>query len=171
MKSFSLIYLVFALIALQSCKTKTVAQKTSLSSKEPTTEINAKAEKEKDNSPTLDDLELLGKGLLLTSVSNDPTYGYSKDNPVKVGSKKKENMAAGEYKFMNSLTGPNGEEISFRRLGSCCAFKTPNGFMGDGGLLDKFELTYKGLKEPIVLYLNMYDPGAVKAPKGLGYKK
>jgi hypothetical protein len=167
MKNFTLIYVSIALLALQGCKAKTATQSTAM----PSTETTAKVEKEKDNAPTLDDLELLGKGLLLTSISTDPTYGYTKDNPVKVGRKKKQSMSMGEYQFMNSLTGPNGEEISFKRLGSCCPFSTPNGIIDNSGLLDRFELTYKVLKEPIVLYLNMYDPGVVKAPKGLGYKK
>lgn len=130
----------------------------------------SKKSKPSETGQTADNLERLGKAFLLTAVSDDATYGYTEKNPIKVGTEKGEVKASGEYLFMNALTGPNGEDITFRRLGSCCSFKSPHGFLGSG-LLDRFEVKYEGLKEPIILYLNMYDPGVVKAPKGFGFRK
>ena len=130
----------------------------------------SKKTKTAETGQTADNLERLGQAFLLTSVSSDDTYGYTEKNSIKVGSEKGEVKASGEYLFMNALTGPNGEEITFRRLGSCCGFKSSRGFLGSG-LLDRFEVKYESLKEPIILYLNMYDPGVVKAPKGFGFRK
>ena len=48
--------------------------------------------------------------------------------------------------------------------------KSENGFMGYA-LLDVYELKFNETMKPIVLYLNMYDPGELKAPKGFTFKK
>jgi hypothetical protein len=34
------------------------------------------------------------------------------------------------------------------------------------GLLDLYEVTYEGLEQPVILYLDMYDEGPVAAPAG-----
>lgn len=106
----------------------------------------------------------------ITEIATDETYGYTEANPVKVGGQI-ENGAANERKFLNSLTGPNGEELQYHRLGSCCPFKTPNGLIGGQGLLDKYEVTYAGLSKPILIYINMYDKDVLKAPKGFRFKE
>lgn len=105
------------------------------------------------------------------SIAQAPSddYGYSQDNPIKVGTENINDGPSNERAYLDLLTGPNGEAISYDRLGSCCEFETENSPFG-GGLLDRYEIEYEGLEEPIVLYLNMYDPdpdGNVQAPKGL----
>jgi hypothetical protein len=105
----------------------------------------------------------------LTEVSDDGSYGYTEKNPIKVGGAKKSEGPLNERRFLNALQGPNGGRISYVRKGSCCTFETPNGIMG-GGLLDVYEVKYDGLEKPIVLYINMYDYGILKAPKGFTYR-
>lgn len=94
------------------------------------------------------------------------SYGYSKDNPIKVAGLSDELSARSEHLYLARLRGPNGERITYFRRGSCCAFDTPNSPMGMGGLLDAYEVHYENLGEHVVLYLNMYDPGEIRAPKG-----
>lgn len=106
---------------------------------------------------------------LLTEVSDDPTYGYTEKNPVRVGGVRDSSGPANERRFLNALAGPGGEAIRYQRLGSCCMFETDNGFMGSG-LLDMYEITWPGQTEPVVLYLNMYDPGPLLAPVGFTIK-
>jgi len=105
----------------------------------------------------------------ITEISTEDSYGYTAENPVKVGGQI-ENGAANERKYLNSLTGPNGEELEYHRLGSCCHFKTANGIMGTG-LLDRYEVKYAGLSKPIIIYINMYDKDELKAPKGFKFKE
>ncbi|MDJ1479302.1 hypothetical protein QNI16_02325 [Cytophagaceae bacterium YF14B1] len=102
----------------------------------------------------------------LTAVSEDSSYGYTAKNAIQTGG-----GAEGERRYLNALTGPNGETVTYIRLGSCCAFKTPNGIIDNTGLLDKYEVRYEGLSKPVILYLNMYDSGDMKAPVNFGYKK
>lgn len=79
---------------------------------------------------------------------------------------------ASERAYLDRLRGPLGQSIEYERQGSCCAFETPRG-IGGIGLLDMYEVTYDGLDEPVVLYLNMYDPpeGDLKAPAGFKLMK
>jgi hypothetical protein len=99
------------------------------------------------------------------SVPQGP-YGVSETNPILVGGLGGSNRAANEDAYLARLRGPAGEPVSHRRLGSCCVFPTPNPHYGVGGALDRVEVTYPGLAEPVVLYLNAYDPGEPRAPAG-----
>ena len=96
--------------------------------------------------------------------STDKTYGYTEENPIMVGGGME--GPKNQVRFLNALAGPQGEQVSYRRLGSCCPFRTKNGMLGDSGMLDRYEITYESLRTPIVLYLNMYDSDVLKAPVG-----
>ena len=98
-----------------------------------------------------------------SSNSTDDTYGYSEKNAIKVGGF--EQGPKNERDYLNSLTGPNGELVTFERKGSCCDFKTSNSPLGIG-LLDVYKVWYTGKKDTVLLYINMYDKGKLKAPKG-----
>lgn len=102
---------------------------------------------------------------VLNGISDDETYGYTEGNPVMVGGVKTNEGPKNERRFLNALLGPGGESITYVRTGSCCPFKTPNGFMGSG-LLDRYEVKYEGQEKPVYIYTNMYDFGILKAPKG-----
>ncbi len=101
--------------------------------------------------------------------SQDDTYGYTERNPIMVGGGN--DGPKNERRFLNALSGPNGEQIEYYRIGSCCSFKTNNGVFGDTGLLDIYNITYDGLDKSLKLYLNMYDSDTLKTPVGLEIKK
>ncbi len=103
--------------------------------------------------------------MIIFEVTTDKTYGYTQENPIKVGGYSENDGPDNERRYLNSIHGPNGEIISYTREGSCCFFRTPNGMDGVG-LLDRFKITYEGLKEPVFLYLNMYDYEMPEAPYG-----
>jgi hypothetical protein len=108
---------------------------------------------------------------LLTEQSEDKTYGFDKSNPIKVGGVKTNEGPANERRFLNALYGPGNKKITYFRAGSCCAFKTPNGFMGFSGMLDRYRLTEIGSKDTLDIYINMYDTGDLKIPVGLKAKE
>jgi hypothetical protein len=105
----------------------------------------------------------------LKKKSTDKTYGYEEGNPILVGGAKNSQGPTNERRFLNALSGPNGEDISYERKGSCCHFSTENGMMGMG-LLDVYEIKWKGQDEPVTLYLNMYDGGELLVPVGFTIK-
>ena len=67
---------------------------------------------------------------LLTKISTDPTYGFSEKKPIEVGGVDKSEGPMNERRFLNALAGPNGEQVSYYRAGSCCPVKSKNGIMG-----------------------------------------
>jgi hypothetical protein len=77
--------------------------------------------------------------------------------------------AANQREYLNSLSGPNGEEVSFVRVGSCCPFKTKNSSF-NSGLLDIYKVTYDGKGDTVRLYLNLYDEEPVRAPLGFKFR-
>ncbi|AKH95764.1 hypothetical protein M876_14460 [Elizabethkingia anophelis FMS-007] len=101
----------------------------------------------------------------ITNVFDD-TYGYSEKNPIKVG----DHSPANSNKYLSSLIGPNEEEVTFGRVGSCCAFKTKNALFGDTGLLDRYWVTYEGKKDTVYMYVNIYDKAELGIPKGFKRK-
>ncbi|MFN8005901.1 MAG: 2-dehydro-3-deoxyphosphooctonate aldolase [Terriglobia bacterium] len=105
----------------------------------------------------------------ISKMATSKGYGYTKKDPIKVGNKDGSGSKNSRL-YLNALLGPNGEIIQYERKGSCCPFKTPNGIMG-GGLLDIYEVTYKGLGKPVTLYVNMYDSSELLIPVGLTARK
>lgn len=106
---------------------------------------------------------------LIIQYATDETYGYTEENPIMVG--KEGGGPKDQRRFLNALAGPGGEQIGYQRLGSCCMFYTKNGLFGDSGMLDMYEVTYKGLDKPIVLYINMYDSDVLLVPVGFSLRK
>jgi hypothetical protein len=106
---------------------------------------------------------------LITEVSSDPSYGLSPKNPVQVGSE--DSGPKNERRYLNALSGPNGEAISYYRAGSCCPIKSDKAVIGDKVMLDNYRVTWEGSKDTISIYINMYDSGKLMAPKGFGIKK
>ena len=112
--------------------------------------------------------------LLIKQISDDLEYGYIESKPIMLGVYNCDNGADNRTKYFNALKGPNGEAISFKRIKSCCPFRTPNsqtvGADQKFGLLDVWEISYEGLKEPIIVYINLYDQGTSLAPIGFTIK-
>jgi hypothetical protein len=89
-------------------------------------------------------------------VSTDAAYGYTKDNPVKVGGDVFGGPAR-ERAYLDHLRGPDGQAVTYERLGS----------MGHGDtILDIYEIRYDGLADPIELYIDMYTFEEPLAPVG-----
>lgn len=105
----------------------------------------------------------------LSGIANDSSYGFSVENPIKVGNGNFRAGSRNEKLYLNALRGSAGEPVEFERLGSCCHFSTPNGLQG-GGLIDIFRIYVSGNEKPITLYLNMYDPGLPVVPQGFSIR-
>lgn len=108
---------------------------------------------------------------ILTEATEEKSYGYEKSNPIKVGGISESSGPKNERRFLNALLGPNGEEVKYFRAGSCCPFKTPNGFVENSGMLDRYRIYWTGSKDTLDIFINMYDKGDLKIPAGLTAKK
>jgi hypothetical protein len=121
-----------------------------------------------DNAP----LPQLSKNntFIITEYSKDTKYGYDKDYPINVFYYNTRNETINQERFLNALAGPKGEKISFSKLESCCPFPTKRSEMG-AGFLDVYEVKWEGLKKPVILYMNIYEKGALKVPIGFSSTK
>lgn len=104
--------------------------------------------------------------LKLEEISMDTKYGYKPlvGKSIKVGS------IDNQIRYINALTGPNGEKVYAERLESCCPFNWDKAVYGTG-YLDKWQIIHSGLRKPIILYLNGYEYDNPKCPIGLDFKK
>jgi hypothetical protein len=107
---------------------------------------------------------------LLTTTATDKRYGYHKDYPINVFFQNSNWDEVNQKRFLNALAGPNGEKIEYKRIGICCPFPSKNINTG-GGFLDTYQITYDGLKIPIILYINKYEKGLLTVPIGFTVKK
>lgn len=107
---------------------------------------------------------------IITEFSKDKKYGYDSEYPINIFYGNTKNDTINQKRFLNALSGPKGEKITYTKLENCCPFPTKRSDMG-AGFLDVYELKWEGLKKPIVLYLNIYEKGVLMVPVGLGLKK
>lgn len=87
-------------------------------------------------------------------ISDDKTYGYSETNPIKVGGDWLEGPAR-EEAYLDNLLGPNGEILTYERLGSASSGDT---------ILDEYHITGSGVDA--TLYLDEYNYSPLQAPVG-----
>lgn len=98
-----------------------------------------------------------------------PGYGLNPYQPVMVGglSQERNEGVARILRYLVRLRGPEGQPITYERIGSCCSFKTPNPVYGNRGRLDMYEVTFEGLEDPVVVYFNVYDEAPLQVVAGL----
>lgn len=107
---------------------------------------------------------------IITKKATDKKYAYNENYPVNVGFTTLEDGVNNQMRFLNALTGPKGEKISYKLVDTCCPFPTKRSDMG-AGMLDIFEITYEGQTKPILLYINKYERGELLIPMGLSARK
>lgn len=107
---------------------------------------------------------------LITDFSTDKKYGYDPDYPVNVFFRNTLNDSINQQRYLNALAGPKGEKIFFKKVETCCPFPSKKSLMG-AGYIDIYEVTWVGLRNPLRLYINMFEKGALLVPVGMGLKK
>lgn len=122
-----------------------------------------------ENAPDL----VLVKGqeaFLITEIATDAKYGYHPDYPVNLFYRNTKDEDINPKRFFSALTGPNGEKVFFKKIDTCCPFPTKHTEMG-AGYLDIYEIRWVGIKRPLLIYVNIYSKGYLKAPTGFALKK
>jgi hypothetical protein len=96
--------------------------------------------------------------LAACQIATDPTYGLSPENPIRLGSVNLYDGITRMEAYLNTLRGPNFEEISYTRL-------DPMYNQGDQ-IVDPYEISYVGLSKPLTLYFDLYTYEPPMAPVG-----
>ena len=95
-------------------------------------------------------------------VSDDPAFATTKDHAAQVGGGAMY-AAARERRYLDALRGPGGEPLQYKRRRSVGL--DPSG--RDLTILDEYEITYPGIKEPATVFLDAYHfDDELAAPKG-----
>lgn len=87
-------------------------------------------------------------------ISDDKTYGYTEENPIKVGGDFMDGPAR-ERAYLDNLLGPNGSVLTYERSGSIPSGDT---------ILDQYHITGSGVDA--TLYLDEYNYAPLQAPVG-----
>ncbi len=114
---------------------------------------NKKAEEEHKDSPVIHSI------LSLTKTSKSLKYGFTSEQPVKVGTGS-EGGPANQRAYLDLLRDQQGRPIKYERLGSCCDYKSKNAIVGDMAKLDIYKITYLNEKNEEMntkVYLSFYD--------------
>jgi hypothetical protein len=107
---------------------------------------------------------------VLSEYSKDKKYGYDKDYPINVFYKNVASAKENQERFLNALAGPKGEKTTYIKTVICCPFPTTKSEMGVASL-DVYSIRWEGQKNPVTLYLNSYEKGALLVPIGFTLKK
>lgn len=94
----------------------------------------------------------------LTKTADNDKYGFTPEQPVKVGTGP-QGGPANNKAYLNLLRDGKGEAIEFKRVGSCCPYESKNGFLGMA-MVDHYEISYrneKGKKKKASVYISFYD--------------
>lgn len=107
------------------------------------------------------------EGINPKQTSDDPTYGYTRDNPIKIGAAEGFSGPSAERLYLRHLRDSKFRPFAFERLGSFNAGP-------EGHILDGYKLTDQD-GNTFTLYIDMYH-GEVhlfhaKAPKGMHFWK
>ncbi|MDR2972861.1 MAG: hypothetical protein LBU83_13210 [Bacteroidales bacterium] len=98
--------------------------------------------------------------------SNDPTYGYTDNNPILIKNGDASSSIGSSYYFLSRLRTEKGNK--FQILMQACR-ENPN--YGTGPLIDVYLLKSVNENDTIKLYINPYFGGKVKIPVGLSFEK
>lgn len=94
----------------------------------------------------------------LKKMAKDSTYGFSPENPVKVGSGP-HGGAGNQRRYLSLLRDAKGASVKYKRLRSCCSYPSENGLSGIA-MVDEYEIIYLndlGRKEKALVYISYYD--------------
>ena len=106
----------------------------------------------------------------LYDIATEVKYGYTSEFSIKVGGRVEGDHVLNERRYLNALTGPKGETVVYKQLGSCCYVK--KNIRGENQLtyLDKFEIFYKGNPQRFIIFINTFEAAKMFAPKGFSFK-
>lgn len=96
--------------------------------------------------------------LRLAKKAVNNKYGFTSDDPVKVGTGP-DGGPANQRAYLNLLRDKQGKPLNYNRKGSCCDYKSENGFFGLAKL-DIYEINYldeNGSEQKNIIYISFYD--------------
>lgn len=104
----------------------------------------------------------------MTEYTAEPKYGYTMDYPINLGFDNERNNPRNVDYFFKALAGPNGEEIQWKKIDTCCPFPSIKSSTG-AGTLEIYEVTFGN--QTLTFYVNLFERSKIVCPIGLTIKK
>ena len=110
-----------------------------------------------------------------TQTTEDPTYGYSINNPIKIGYYSVPKSIEASHKYISLLRTEEGKSLRLIMSGTTMA---PEGIQKKSipmrfgsniksGMLDFYMLVVEGTEDTLKLYFDAYQKGDLAVPVGL----
>ena len=97
--------------------------------------------------------------LRLSRTSDNDKYGFTPENPVKVGMGP-EGGPNNARTYLELLRDAKGRPVKYERVGTCCPYESKHALYGKQALEDKYDLTYTGAdgrELKTFVYITFYD--------------
>lgn len=122
---------------------------------------------------TKEKIAAIAAELRIDGISNDPSYGYTPDNPLAIGGidlRTTGSAAASETAlrmaaFFSLATSLKSRPFRWQRERSCCPIKASTAFQGTG-FIDIYVVGEEG-ERPFRIFVNHYESGPLQAPVGM----
>lgn len=104
----------------------------------------------------------------IEKVAKSAAYGYTSQEPIKVGGVGENRGMLNSRRFLNALRGPNGEKVTYELKGSCCYHQLPESSTSKIGLLDRYEVNVG--ESTYLLFLSTFEEAEeLYLPKGFSF--
>ena len=83
------------------------------------------------------------------------SYGFKAKDPIKVGGG---DMPTRVFEYMKHLKGPNGEPVTFEKLGNGGSYENPDASLTrmEKGVVYMYEIKIHGTKKSYIIYFDQY---------------
>lgn len=83
------------------------------------------------------------------------SYGYKANDPIKVGGG---DMPTRVFEYMKHLKGPDGEPVTFEKLGNGDSYENPDHTLTrkEKGIVYMYEIKVHGTKKSYIIYFDQY---------------
>lgn len=97
------------------------------------------------------------------------TYGFKEKDPIKVGGG---DMPTRVYEYLKHLKGPEGEPVTFVKLGNGNSYDNPDRSLTnmEKGKLYMYEIKIHGTNKSFIIYFDQYRYEQPKVLKGFTWK-
>lgn len=105
--------------------------------------------------------------------TNDKKYGFSQKKPIKIGRSEYGGGSGNEKAYFELLLDAQGNSIEYKKIGSCCSYKSDNGFLGNA-LLNQYEISFHandGKFQKAIVFISHFDFENPKVLFGFSSKK
>lgn len=106
---------------------------------------------------------------IINEMAPNTLYAFTKEYPVNLGFDQERVNQKNVDLFFKALLGPNGEEITWEQVATCCPFESKKSSTG-AGTLAVYEVKINGSSISYTFYINCFEKGTILCPQGFSLR-